>query len=466
MRSIRLALLKWLLLPLLGINLIGAAGTYWLAWRPAQLAFDQNLADAAWTLLPYLQQRDGGIVFELSRQAEQVLRLDHFDSIYFVVRNADGDTLAGDQDFPPLQAPPAINEPLAYDSRMRGEAIRAITLSTLVGSEPVTIGVAETLWKRISVRSGASFAGLLLLELLLTFISIAIVWFGVSRGLSPLKAMQSSLNARSYEDLAALPAEHMALELEPVAAAINGLLDRVRHVSRGQQAFLANAAHQLRTPLAGLKTQLEWLQQRHAGDQDVARSTGLMMASTERMIRQTNQLLALARAEPSQFEKARLYPLALDKLVEESVQHFVEEADKKNIDLGFELAPVTIPGDRFLLRDLIDNLVDNAIRYAPQHGRVTVSCYAADGAGVLAVEDNGPGIPASERELVFSRFYRLSDKTTGSGLGLAIVRDIAADHRAQIRLDGGAGGHGTVFSVRFPLATAAQEALQPRANLR
>jgi two-component system sensor histidine kinase TctE len=97
---------------------------------------------------------------------------------------------------------------------------------------------------------------------------------------------------------------------------------------------------------------------------------------------------------------------------------------------------------------------------------VTVSCYAADGAGVLAVEDNGPGIPASERELVFSRFYRLSDKTTGSGLGLAIVRDIAADHRAQIRLDGGAGGHGTVFSVRFPLATAAQEALQPRANLR
>jgi two-component system sensor histidine kinase TctE len=451
MRSIRVSLLKRLLLPLLLINLVGAGFTYWLAWRPTQIAYDQSLADAAWALLPTLQQRGDGISVNLSHQAEQVLRLDHFDSIYFVVRNARGDTLAGDDDFPPLRTPQSLDEPEAYDSRMRGEAIRVIALAALVGNEPVTIGVGETLWKRIGVRSGGNFAGLLLLDLSLTFISIAVVSFGVTRGLGPLQAMRASLDARKPDDLAPLPADQLALELAPVASAINQLLDRVRQVSRSQQEFLANAAHQLRTPLAGLKTQLEWLQRGEAGREETARSLGLMMSSAERMIRQTNQLLALARAEPGQFEKARLYPLALDKLVEESIQHFVEEADKKGIDLGFDLSPVTNAGDRFLLRDLIDNLVDNAIRYSPPQGQVTVSCRAVDGTGVLTVEDNGPGIPAAERELVFSRFYRLSNDTRGSGLGLAIVRDIATDHGARIVLGSRPDGKGTAFSVQFQL---------------
>jgi two-component system sensor histidine kinase TctE len=454
MRSIRVSLLKRLLLPLLAINLVGAGFTYWLAWRPTQIAYDQNLADAAWALLPTMQQRGDRISVDLSHQAEQVLRLDHFDSIYFVVRKANGETLAGDADFPPLRQPQAIDEPEAYDSRMRGAAIRVIALSALVGSEAVTIGVAETLWKRIRVRSGGNFIGLLLLDLVLTFISIAVVSFGVTRGLAPLQAMRSGLDARKPDDLAPLPADPMTLELAPVAAAINQLLDRVRQVSRSRQDFLANAAHQLRTPLAGFKTQLEWLQRGQADREETARSLSLMMASAERMIRQTNQLLALARAEPGQFEKARLYPLALDKLVEESIQHLVEEADKKGIDLGFDLSPVTIRGDSFLLRDLIDNLVDNAIRYAPPHGQVTVSCRAVDGTGVLTVEDDGPGVPAAERELVFSRFYRLSHNTRGSGLGLAIVRDIATDHGARIMLEAGPNGKGTAFSVHFELVPA------------
>ena len=454
MRSIRLSLLKLLLLPILAINLVGAVSTYWLAWRPTQLAFDQNLADAAWALLPHLQQKDGRVVVDLSGQAEQVLRVDHFDAIYFVVRDNQGATLAGDADFPLLKAPEVIDDPQAYDSRMRGEAIRVIALTTLVGSETVTVAVAETLWKRISVRSGSSFAGLLLLDLLLTFVSIAIVWFGVTRGLRPLQAFQSALNARSHDDLDPLPAGPAPVELAPVTAALNGLLDKVRQVSRSQQDFLADAAHQLRTPLAGLKTQLEWMQQRHAGDAETARSAHLMMASTERMIRQTNQLLVLARAAPSRFEKARLYPLALDKVVEEAIQHFVQEADKKDIDLGFELAPTVIPGDPFLLRDLVDNLVDNAIRYAPRQGRVTVCCHTEQGMGVLSVEDDGPGIAPMEQELIFSRFYRLDRSTVGSGLGLAIGRDIAIDHGAQVSLRAGADGVGTIVSVRFPLATA------------
>jgi two-component system sensor histidine kinase TctE len=452
MRSIRHALLKRLLLPLLALNLVVAVSTYWLAWAPTQRAFDEALADAAWSILPYIDMRDGRVTVNLSRQAEQILRLDHFDAIYFVVRNAHGDAIEGDADFPPLQKPAAINEPHAYDGTMRGAAVRIVTLATLAGTEPVTIGVAETLWKRVSLRSGPGFISLLLIDALAAAVSVLIAWAAVRRGLSPLKAMRRDLDARGRHDLAPLAAGGLPEELQPVAHATNRLLERVRLAAQGQQDFLANAAHQLRTPLAGLKTQLEWLEQRHAADIDTARSAEMMMSAVERMIRQTNQLLALARAEPSQFQKARLYPLQLDKLVEESIQHFVQEAVKKGIDLGFELQPATIAGDRFLLRDLIDNLIDNAIRYCPPHGRVTVSCGAVADGALLSVEDSGPGIPAAERERIFSRFYRLNDKIGGSGLGLAIVRDIALDHGAELDFASGANGKGTVFSVRFPPA--------------
>ena len=183
-------------------------------------------------------------------------------------------------------------------------------------------------------------------------------------------------------------------------------------------------------------------------------SIELMMASTERMVRQANQLLALARSEPGDFERRRLEKLSLDNLVTESVQQFVDEAAKKNIDIGFDLQPTEVAGDAFLLRDLIDNLVDNAIRYAPEGSAVTVSCYSegagSEARGVLKVEDNGPGIPASEKDKVFSRFYRLDKRQAGSGLGLAIVRDIAIDHGAVIELQPGLSGAGTVVLVRFP----------------
>jgi two-component system sensor histidine kinase TctE len=163
-------------------------------------------------------------------------------------------------------------------------------------------------------------------------------------------------------------------------------------------------------------------------------------------------LLALARSEPGLFESRKLEELSLHKLVEESVQHFIEEADKKQIDLGFDLQPARLRGDRFLLADLIDNLIDNAVRYSPQHGTVTVRCLEEEGATVLSVEDSGPGIAPEHRELIFDRYYRANDKIAGSGLGLAIVREIAHDHGGVITVDCKEEGQGTIFTVRFPLA--------------
>lgn len=449
--SLRTKLLRWLVVPLLVVNLAGATAAYWLAWVPAQAALDQGLADAAWALVPHVQETDSSIELQLSQQAEQVLRVDHFDEIFFVVRHADGKNIAGDEDFPVLQVPDKFNSSLAYSSRMRGEDVRVISIKTTVSGETILIGAAETRVKRLQIRLRI-FLSLLLLEILLVILIPVVVWFAINKGFLPLREMQSNLEQRRPDDLSALPILNAPAEVVPFIRAINELLERVQASSRAKQDFLANVAHQMRTPLAGFKAQLEWLQAHHRDDPDTARSAALMVASTERMARKANQLLALARSEPGDFERNRLEQLALDQLVAESVQHFVEQALKKNIDIGFHLRPTKVAGDRFLLRDLIDNLVDNAIRYAPEGSAVTVSCQMQGAVGMLKVEDAGPGIPESEKEMIFSRFYRLDQTQSGSGLGLAIVRDIAQDHEASISVESGPDGKGTVFTVLFPAA--------------
>lgn len=465
MPSIRLRLLKWLIAPILLINLAGGALTYMLAWLPAQAAFDQSLSDAAGALGARLSAAGGAWRIDLPPQAEQVLRNGDADAVYFVVRDGAGRRLAGDADFPALAGAKvaAAGAPLAYDGAMRGEAVRIATLRVSAGAAapaPAYVGVARTLRQRTQVRQ-AIFRALVLLDSLFTLACVGLIWFSVSNGLRPLERMRAGLNARKGDQLAPIVQEGVPYELAPVVHAFNGLLARVSEGAQAQQEFLANVAHQLRTPLAGLQTQLEWLGNRHA-EAETAHSIRLMLSSTERMIRQTNQLLALARAEPSHFEKTRLEPLALDTLVAETVQHFVEQAARKSIDLGFELQPAPVLGDRFLLRDLIDNLIDNAIRYTPGHGTVTVRCMpgepgggALTGGTVLEVEDSGPGIAPALREAVFKRYVRLDDKVAGSGLGLAIVRDIAAAHGARIAIasaTGGQAGQGALFSVRFPAA--------------
>ena len=448
--SIRLNLLKWLIVPILLVNLIGAGSTFWLAWAPTQVAWDQSLADAAWALIPRLKEIDGAIAIDLPQQAEQVLRVDHFDSIFFVVRDAAGKTLAGDNDFPALSGSFRVGEPHADDGEMRGEPVRIITLKTTIGSQTLFIGAAETLRKRIHSR-WIIIVTLLVLEALLTCVAVTIVWFAVKKGLLPLRQIQDDLNRREPMDLSPVAEPDAAVELKPVLAAINGLLERAQDGATAQQNFLANVAHQLRTPLAGMKIHLEWLLQRQGGDVEAGHTTGMLVSATDRMIRQTNQLLALARAQPSQFTRARFEIIALDELVAEAVQHFVQQADLRRIDLGFELLHAEVVGDRFLLRDLVDNLIDNAIRYSPIEGTVTVRCWQDATHSILLIEDSGPGIAEVHRNAVFDRFYRIDGTTAGSGLGLAIVRDIVVDHGACTSIETGPGGVGTNFRVEFPI---------------
>jgi two-component system sensor histidine kinase TctE len=434
--SIRLRLLKWLVGPILAVNLGAAALTYLLAWTPAQLAFDEGLRLDAASLAARV--RVGGPPALASVRADERPG----EASWVALHDAEGRLLAG---APQLAAPPGKG---MRDARLDGEPVR-IAVAELAGSGGQRLSLARTTRARQEVRA-AIVRSLVLLEVLFSLALVGLVWFSVGNGLAPLARLRARLDARGSADLAPLDDSAMPRELLPVVDAFNALLGRIDAGARAQDAFRANVAHQLRTPLAGLRLQLEWLAARHAHDPETRRSVELMLGANERMIRQTNQLLSLERAEPNRFAPARLAPLDLAELVADSVQGFVEQAARRDIDLGFELAQAGVQGDRFLLRDLVDNLVDNALRYTPPGGRVTVSCAALAGAGaMLRVEDNGPGIPAHLRERVFERFVRLDEGTHGSGLGLAIVRDIANLHGAELVLSSAQGG-GAVFTVTFP----------------
>jgi len=447
--SIRRNLLKWLIAPLLLINLAAAGLTYWLAWLPALHAFDLNLMDSTWALYAQVRHRAEHTTAELTKQAEQILRSNHTDTTFFVVRDTTGEIVAGDKGFPSIPDSEDYERPITYDAEMRGEPVRVAALQVRVQNGVISMAVAETLRKRDRAHY-TILLSLLVLDSALAFISLAAVLVAVRRGLAPLKFLQRHLEQRGHGKLGAIDNGGAPVELVPLIGAMNELMQRINKGEQAQQNFLADMAHQLRTPLTGLKLQLELLHVRYCDEPGTTRSLDMMNASVERMIRQSRQLLALARSDQGLFEQRSLETLSLDALVGESVQHFIEEADKKRIDLGFDLRPARLRGDRFLLRDLIDNLIDNAIRYSPLCGSVTVRCLEQQGAAVLVVEDGGPGIAPAHRERIFDRFYRANDQVAGSGLGLAIVREIAHDHGATIVLDCGAEGAGTTFTVRFP----------------
>lgn len=436
MNSIRLRLLKWLLGPILLVNLVLAGLVAALAWTPAQVAFDGGLVETA-----------NGLAARLAAGGAPQLPPAGPDAgrSWFVVRDGQGQRLAGAPVFPVLQpgAP--------YDADIGGEPVRVVALAVATPGGERLLGVARTLRQRLEVRS-AIVRSLVLLVSLVTLTLVGVVWLSVGNGLRPLARIRAELAAREPGDLAPIPQASVPYEIAPVVAGFNELLDKVEAGARAQRDFLADMAHQLRTPLAGMQLQLEWLRARHAGDPETGRALGMMELANERMIRQVNQLLALARAREGR-QDAQHAPLDLAQLIGESIQLFVGQAAAKDIDLGFELAPAPVDGDAFQLRDLVDNLVDNALRYTPPGGRVTVGCAREGDAVLFTVDDSGPGIPPARRAAVFERFVRLDDETTGSGLGLAIVRDIALAHGATVILDEACGG-GARVTVRFAAGSA------------
>jgi two-component system sensor histidine kinase TctE len=292
-------------------------------------------------------------------------------------------------------------------------------------------------------------------QLLLIVIAGVLIWRGVAHGLLPLRHLQQAVSTRSHLDLSPITAENVPGEVEPLVTSVNDLMKRIHTVLGFQERFIADTAHQLRTPVAGLKAHIE-LALREDDMAQVKRALGHLYTSAERLSRLVSQLLSLARNEPHNVRTANFTPFDLNQLALRTTQEWVPGAYKKNIDLGFETAPspVLMNGEATRVTELINNLVDNAIRYTQPGGRVTVRIQSGDSA-CLVVSDDGPRIPVEERKRIFERFHRLlGTHEEGSGLGLAIVHEIATLHDATISLEDDADGVGNTFTVSFPILHA------------
>jgi two-component system, OmpR family, sensor histidine kinase TctE len=448
-RSLFGEILDWMLVPLLLLWPISIAITYLVAKSIANHPFDRALDDHVTVLAQQVKEVNGKVVAQLSGSARDILRADDIDNIYYQVLGPRGEVVDGDRDMPLPPADegnPQIGAVQFRNDTMRGSEIRvAYSHVDLRRSRPgkdapkepqlALVQVAETLDKRAHLANEI-IKGVIMPQFIILPIALALVWFALSRGLSPLAELQQRIRARRPDDLSPIDSHQVPEEISPLVRSLNDMLDRLSQTIQMQKRFIADAAHQMKTPLAGMRMQSE-LALRETSHEEIHRSLEQLSKSSESATRLVNQLLALARAENQTPEPKPLVPLELSELARNVVQDWVQASFTHRIDLGFEQPgyPIMVTGNPIMLRELLNNLIDNALRYTPAHGSVTVRVRTdvlAEKA-ILEVEDTGPGIPPAERVHIFERFYRiLGTNVEGSGLGLAIVKEIAQQHDADI----------------------------------
>jgi two-component system sensor histidine kinase TctE len=457
-RTLRRQLIAWLAGPLFVLWSVSTVVDYDIARRFVNLAYDRALLEAALDINRQVRVINDRIYLDLPEVLLQILQTRESGGLYYLVTGPAEEFVSGEPDLPrpPADAPESSADRVRYyDEEFRGREIRAVALRAPVdpgsGRGAVQIHVAE----RVTARD--EFANQIILRMvlpqgMLILLAGLAVWYAVGRGLAPLATLRREIESRSHRDLSALSEEQAPQELRPLIHAMNDLLARVGTAIAAQQRFIADAAHQLRTPIAGLKTQTE-LALRQSQPDKVRETLRQLQTAAEQSARLIHQLLSLARAEPGARHEHAVERLDLARLARDAATEWVPRALARGIDLGYdgEDGAAWIEADAFLARDLLGNLLDNAIRYTQRGGQVTVRVTRDAGQVALSVEDNGPGIPEQERERVFERFYRvLGTGTDGCGLGLAIVREIAASHHAEVTLAAGAGGRGTLVRVAFP----------------
>jgi two-component system, OmpR family, sensor histidine kinase TctE len=453
--SLRGQLLRWMLGALSLVLILDAVGSYYFAAQLAERVYDRELMEIARELVLHVHREGARTTVDLESDAERTLLLDQVDTVTYAIRAADGTLLAGS---PALSVDHANASVAAYFAQLGDEPVRVAQLRVTNGNQDaVVVQVAETLRKRDALTREI-LADVILPQLVFIVIAGLLVSAGVTRGLAPLRTLQAAVAARSHLDLSPIEARDIPAEVTPLLQAVNDLMARLDEVLSFQNRFIADAAHQLRTPVAGLKAHIE-VALREQDPEHARRSLAHLYTAVDRMSRLVAQLLSLARNEHNTVRRLDLAAVDLGRLALDTTMEWVPEAYKKNIDLGFEGAPgpATIRGDAARLRELINNLLDNAIRYSRDGGKVTVR-VSADPDPRVAISDDGPTIPPAERERIFERFHRLlGHHTDGSGLGLAIVREIATLHQATISLTEDADGVGNTFTVAFPAPLAPVE---------
>jgi two-component system sensor histidine kinase TctE len=452
--SLRLQLLAWLLVPLTAVVLVSA----WLAYGNAKAAAysvqDQLLLSSARLIGEEVGADDSGLKSDIPPAALELFRSDAGDHVYFRVAAA-GQVLSGFADLPPPPQEPQPQHALFFESRFRGEKVRVAAYSQPVfaagTNQVVVIEVAQTL------HGHHTFTHQLLErslreQMLMVLCSVALLLLGLARGLAPLLQLRARMLERRPGTLQPLSGEGVPSELSSLVDAINDYVRRLDEHMRAHSRFIANASHQLRTPLTVLNTQVSAaLRSTDSAAKD--ETLRAIHGSVQHSIRVVNQLLNLSAAEGGAGIPSAQAAVDLAEAVRQVLEDQALLAQSRGIDLGFELrgTPQPVQAVPAMLRELIANLVHNALLYTPAGGVVTAVVEGGPAHTMLRVEDNGPGIPEAERERVFERFYRLRNgRSDGCGLGLAIVREIASACGATVRLGASAQGSGLVATVTFP----------------
>jgi two-component system sensor histidine kinase TctE len=431
-----------MLAPLLFVWPISIAFTHYFANAVASFPYDQSLRERAAALARQVNLDGGRPQLRGSATVKAFLRSDEIDNVYFHLLDSRGGLLAGDPELPiPSERELRSRESgeVSFrDDEYRGQALRIAYLYLPSPGAPdergILVEVGETTEKR-SQLANKIMASVILPQLVIIPLAVVLVWFGLSQGLRPLTRLRDRIEARREADLSPIALRRVPEELRPLTEAFNSMLSRMQHNVDAQRRFIADAAHQMRTPLTGLKTQAQ-LAIRESDPEQLRHALELILVGVDRASHLVDQLLALARAEASGGAQQPLLPLDIDELLRESVEAWVVRALDKRIDLGYEPAgEVLVEGHAFLLREMINNLVDNALRHTPAGGRVTARIVAQGDFALLEIEDSGTGISDDDSLKVFDRFYRAEGSDgDGSGLGLAIVREIAELHRAAASL--------------------------------
>jgi two-component system, OmpR family, sensor histidine kinase TctE len=444
--SISRRLIFWLAVPLMLMALCGSLVHYFNSVAPGVISSDRRLKDAANSLMTHVLVKEGAVTLD---GPDRKPPLPAADSIKFALRDTQGRLLAGDAQLPIVTMNDETSQLLSM-SQVDQRSLRTLTTRFDTRAGVIFITVADVHPpSEPAVRYG--FMSTLLWDFVQLDVTLVLVWIGIQLGLRPVKKLRDEIAARSPLDLRPLIETSVPREIAPVVVTLNRLFATLRAAAQSQQQFIANTAHQLRTPITGIQAQLDLLAAEPEA-QPIKDRLLTLQEGIRQLARAANQLLTLARADPAANMAIKNRSVNLGALVAEVIAKFFDRALQAGIDLGVDIqTDVSIVADPSLLDDLLSNLIDNAVKYTASGGSVTATVGMRDGKAFLAVEDTGPGIPEAERQRVRQRFYRMPNSPGhGSGLGLAIVDEIARLYAASVSIGLGAGGRGTQVLVQFP----------------
>lgn len=437
--------------------MISTVAGYFLTNHFINRTYDKALYRTALALADQVSLQELGLQVTLPQVAKDLLEFDEDDDVYFRIVGPTGDLVTTHTELPLPKVYPKDDKFLYYDSTLNAEKLRVVVyaLPRIAGFAPNTdnkvyVMVGETLKKR-TLMANEIILSMLLPQLLIVLLVGALLFFGIKRGLLPLDRLKTELSQRKVNDLSPVNHRKLPTELQPLLNAFNDLLVRVSNTMAKQQRFISDAAHQLKTPLAGLKTQAE-LALREKQPARVAHALGQINQASGNLSHLVNQLLSLTKVEPEGAAFVTFEPINLGQLAQKVASDWVTVARQKNIDLGFSgnNQTVLVQGSDVLLRELMNNLIDNAIHYTPAGGSITVGIKDDNASPVFYVQDTGIGISAENQAFVFERFYRvLGTQQEGCGLGLTIVHEIAERHKATVSVVSEGEGTGALFLVTF-----------------